>query len=218
MHISPLQWMVPTTRRGHDVTKTRLRLRITRYRHCHFSFSSTMSSSTTPSMWALRRARFRSSGSSSACGTRLNDPLMGQLSDRTHSRLGRRIPYILFGAVPLGVCFALIWSPPLAASPVALIVYFAVLVFAFDTLWTLIVAGVDSPLPRDVARPGRTRQCVWLARSVQPHWGTHRPGGWPHPRAISRMAHARHHFRGGDGRLVPRLAAGQQREATRSYR
>ncbi len=35
----------------------------------------------------------------------INDPLMGQLSDRTRTPIGRRVPYVLFGAVPLGLSF-----------------------------------------------------------------------------------------------------------------
>src|SRR6266403_6397058 len=33
------------------------------------------------------------------------DPLMGWVSDRTHTRLGRRRPYILGSAIPLGIAF-----------------------------------------------------------------------------------------------------------------
>jgi len=33
----------------------------------------------------------------------INDPLFGYLSDRTHSRFGRRRIYMLIGAVPLGI-------------------------------------------------------------------------------------------------------------------
>lgn len=42
----------------------------------------------------------------------VNDPLLGQIIDRTKTRWGRRIPYIALGAVPLGVSFLLLWSPP----------------------------------------------------------------------------------------------------------
>ena len=42
----------------------------------------------------------------------VSDPAMGILSDRTHSRYGRRRIYLMLGAVPLALCTFLLWSPP----------------------------------------------------------------------------------------------------------
>ncbi|MEM9137814.1 MAG: MFS transporter, partial [Cyanobacteria bacterium P01_F01_bin.42] len=42
----------------------------------------------------------------------VNDPLIGWLSDRTRSPLGRRFPWMLGGAVPLGLSFWLLWQTP----------------------------------------------------------------------------------------------------------
>ena len=44
------------------------------------------------------------------------DPIVGFLTDRTRSRLGRRRPWILASALPLGVTFAMLWAPPAALS------------------------------------------------------------------------------------------------------
>ena len=44
----------------------------------------------------------------------LCDPVMGSIADRTRTRRGRYRPYILFGCVPLGLCFVLLYlRPPL---------------------------------------------------------------------------------------------------------
>ncbi|MEL7436569.1 MAG: MFS transporter, partial [Chloroflexota bacterium] len=40
------------------------------------------------------------------------DPFIGSLSDRTHTRWGTKRPWLLFGAVPLGVAFFLHWLVP----------------------------------------------------------------------------------------------------------
>lgn len=45
-----------------------------------------------------------------------SDPLMGQLSDRTRWKGGRRRPFFLLGMVPLGVFFSLIWSTPFTSQ------------------------------------------------------------------------------------------------------
>lgn len=40
------------------------------------------------------------------------DPFLGRLSDRVKARRGRRSPVIVWGALPFGVTFALMWSLP----------------------------------------------------------------------------------------------------------
>jgi len=67
----------------------------------------------------------------------VNDPVTGYLSDRTRSRLGRRRPFLLATAVPMGITFALLWSPP-SGLGVWSGFLFMVLAFALlDTFYTL---------------------------------------------------------------------------------
>jgi Na+/melibiose symporter-like transporter len=42
----------------------------------------------------------------------LSDPIVGSFSDRFVHRWGRRHPFMYVSALPLGVCFALLWQPP----------------------------------------------------------------------------------------------------------
>ena len=42
----------------------------------------------------------------------VTDPVMGRISDNCHSRWGRRKPFIVGGAITMGILFALIWHVP----------------------------------------------------------------------------------------------------------
>ncbi|MEO0868914.1 MAG: MFS transporter, partial [Cyanobacteria bacterium J06642_11] len=68
----------------------------------------------------------------------INDPLVGWLSDRTQSRWGRRFPWMLWGAVPLGIGFGLLWLIPPFASQWQLFAYYAFVLFLFYAALTVI--------------------------------------------------------------------------------
>jgi GPH family glycoside/pentoside/hexuronide:cation symporter len=66
-----------------------------------------------------------------------NDLFVGTLSDRTRSRWGRRRPYLLFGAIPLGIAFVLMWLVPPTDQQTLLLIYYTAMYILFDTLFTL---------------------------------------------------------------------------------
>ncbi|MDJ0704619.1 MAG: MFS transporter [Leptolyngbyaceae cyanobacterium MO_188.B28] len=68
----------------------------------------------------------------------ISDPMIGWLSDRTHSRWGRRYPWMLFGAVPLGLCFCLQWWVPPTPHPWALFGYYSLMAILLFTALTAV--------------------------------------------------------------------------------
>jgi GPH family glycoside/pentoside/hexuronide:cation symporter len=76
----------------------------------------------------------------------VNDPLFGLISDRIRSRWGRRRVLLLFGAVPLGISFALMWLVP-PWAPLALTAYYAITFILFDTIFTAVHVGYNSLTP-----------------------------------------------------------------------
>jgi GPH family glycoside/pentoside/hexuronide:cation symporter len=69
------------------------------------------------------------------------NPIVGQLSDNTHSRWGRRHPYLYGVPVPLTLAFALLWLPPAGSPKAALLAWLAV----FAVLTGLLISLYEIP-------------------------------------------------------------------------
>ncbi|MBF89192.1 MAG: hypothetical protein CMG75_05905 [Candidatus Marinimicrobia bacterium] len=67
--------------------------------------------------WALAIPRFFDA---------ITDLLIGNLSDNTRSRWGRRRPYMFIGAIISGLAFSLIWIPPLGFSDFGRFIWFLI--------------------------------------------------------------------------------------------
>ena len=70
----------------------------------------------------------------------LSDPLMGWISDHTHTRLGRRRPYMLIGAPLCGIAFFCLLNPPALFTGGRAAIWFGVtfiLYFIFHTIYVL---------------------------------------------------------------------------------
>jgi len=67
----------------------------------------------------------------------ITDPAMGYFSDTTRSRWGRRRPYVLLGAMPMGFCFYLLFSPPAWLTQTGLRWYLLAVGLALYTCFTI---------------------------------------------------------------------------------
>ena len=75
-----------------------------------------------------------------------SDPIVGYWSDNTRSRWGRRHPFMYAAAIPVALCYSLLWQPP-DWDDGALFLYLVVLAVLIRTLITCLL--YTSPSPRD---------------------------------------------------------------------
>ncbi len=87
--------------------------------------------------WAIMIGRFWDA---------VNDPWFGILSDRIQTRWGRRRTVLLFGALPLGIGFALMWQvPPFTA--IGLTTYYTLTFILFNSAFTFVRIGFYAMVP-----------------------------------------------------------------------
>jgi len=80
----------------------------------------------------------------------VTDPLMGILSDRTKTPLGRRRPYMLFGSLCLAAAMFLLFVPPRWEGN-SMVVWFTISVIALFVFWTAVT------VPYEALGPSLTR-------------------------------------------------------------
>jgi GPH family glycoside/pentoside/hexuronide:cation symporter len=73
-----------------------------------------------------------------------DDPLIGWWSDRSKSRWGRRIPFLLYGIPVLVISFWLLFTPPVGADPVIIAIYFFVILEIFYFANTIVGAPYEA--------------------------------------------------------------------------
>lgn len=73
----------------------------------------------------------------------VTDYLMGLISDKTRSRWGRRRPYILFGAIPLGFSFAALWQIPPGSDALRFAYYLGAFIL-FNSAYTVVAVPYSS--------------------------------------------------------------------------
>jgi GPH family glycoside/pentoside/hexuronide:cation symporter len=65
------------------------------------------------------------------------DPFVGKISDNFHSRWGRRRPFIVIGAVAMGIIFGFIWMVPDSWTPTMKIIYFILMQILFYIFYSI---------------------------------------------------------------------------------
>ena len=82
----------------------------------------------------------------------VSDPLVGSISDRWESKLGRRHPFMFASAIPLSVGFYFLFTPPATSNQVVIFIWlllFSILVKLGITLFSVPHLAFGSELSRD---------------------------------------------------------------------
>ena len=97
----------------------------------------------------------------------VNDPLFGYISDRTKTKIGRRIPYIRFGTPFYALTFILCWVdwPGTSVDQIAMGFQMFFLLFLVDTLYTAIATSIYI-MPYEMAISAKARGSIFIWKII----------------------------------------------------
>ncbi|MFW9951184.1 MAG: MFS transporter [Candidatus Thorarchaeota archaeon] len=68
----------------------------------------------------------------------LNDPIFGLLSDRTQTKYGRRIPYLMVGGPLLSISFIFVYLSPINSEQLTYFLWLLISLIIYDSLFTIV--------------------------------------------------------------------------------
>ncbi|TFG07559.1 MAG: MFS transporter [Promethearchaeota archaeon] len=80
----------------------------------------------------------------------INDPLLGSISDKTHTKWGRRYPYIMISIIPLAIVMFLLFTPPISLGirdPIPNFIYFLIIILFFEFFYTMFDVNLIALFP-----------------------------------------------------------------------
>ncbi len=97
----------------------------------------------------------------------VNDPLFGYISDKTKTKIGRRIPYIRFGTPFYALTFILCWVdwPGTGVDQIVMGFQMFFLLFFVDTLYTAIATSIYI-MPYEMAISAKARGSIFIWKII----------------------------------------------------
>lgn len=74
----------------------------------------------------------------------ITDPIMGIISDRTRSKFGRRRVYFLWGIIPCGISFMLLWIDISIGGQFVKFLYYMIMYIIFNGVFTMIMVPYNA--------------------------------------------------------------------------
>jgi GPH family glycoside/pentoside/hexuronide:cation symporter len=80
----------------------------------------------------------------------LNDPFLGSLSDKTHTKWGRRLPWLMFSLIPIAIIMFLLFTPPITfglENQITNFLYFIIIIIIFELFFSMFDINYIALLP-----------------------------------------------------------------------
>ena len=95
----------------------------------------------------------------------VNDPLFGHISDKTKTKLGRRIPYIRYGGPILGFLYVMCWIAFPGDTQMDLFFQMLITLFLYDALYTIVATALYI-MPFEMALSNKARGSIFVWKLI----------------------------------------------------